>query len=100
MHCPLYIHLFIHLFRSKPITVAEVTSTVRERIGQEDVFLLGDHIRDTQYGIDNHHHQLLTIVVSLFFKLRLHHIAKLFTLDLQHGSKRQKVNKVTHFKGH
>ena len=73
---------------------------VRKRIGPEDVFLLGEHIADTQYGIDSHHHTLLTLVVSLFFKLRLHHIAKTTTLSLQSGSMRQKLTKTVLFKGH
>ena len=54
--------------RSRPIKLFEVMYIVRKRIGSEDVFELGEHIGDTQYGIDSHHHMLLTLVVSLFFK--------------------------------
>lgn len=85
--------------RSQPIKLLEVLYMVRKRIGGEDVFLLGEHITDTRYGIDSHHHTLLTLVVSLFFKLRLHHIAKMSTLSLQKDSVRQKLTKTVLFKG-
>ena len=85
--------------RSQPIKVLEVLHMVRERIGAEDVFLLGEHINDTRYGIDNHHSTLLSLVVSLFFKLRLHHIAKMTTLSLQKDNVRQKLTKTVLFKG-
>ncbi|CAJ1074303.1 uncharacterized protein LOC119209863 isoform X2 [Xyrichtys novacula] len=54
--------------RSQPIKMLEVLFMVRKRIGSEDVFLLGEHINDTRYGIDSHHNTLLTLVVSPFFK--------------------------------
>ncbi|XP_060939279.1 E3 ubiquitin-protein ligase TRIM11-like [Limanda limanda] len=46
--------------RSQPIKLLEVMYIVRKRIWSEDVFVLGEHISDTQYGIDSHHHTLLT----------------------------------------
>ena len=85
--------------RSQPMKVLQVLYMVRERIGSDDVFLLGEHINDTRYGIDSHHNTLLTLVVSLFFKLRLHYIAKLTTLSLQKGAVRQKLTKTVLFKG-
>ena len=39
---------------------------------------LGWGLLITQFGIDNHHSDLLSWVVSVFDKIRLHHIAKLF----------------------
>ncbi|KAK0144600.1 DNA transposase THAP9 [Merluccius polli] len=86
--------------QSRPIKLLEIMYIVRKRIGSEDVFELGEHISDTQYGIDSHHHMLLALVVSLFFKLRLHHIAKMTTLSLQRNNMRQKLNKTVLFKGH
>lgn len=86
--------------RSQPIKLKEVEYIVRKRIGSEDVFVLGEHISDTQYGIDSHNHTLLTLVVSLFFKIRLNHIAKMTTLSFQSNSMRQKLNKTVLFKGH
>lgn len=86
--------------RSRPIQLLEILYMVRKRIGSEDVFELGEHIGNTQYGIDSHHHTLLKLVVSLFVKLRLHHIAKLTTLNLQSNNMRQKLNKTVLFKGH
>ncbi|KAK0137651.1 DNA transposase THAP9 [Merluccius polli] len=52
-----------------------------------NVFLLGEHIAETQFGIENHHFMLVSFVVSVFHKVRLHHIAKLTTLELQSASK-------------
>ncbi|XP_062239277.1 uncharacterized protein LOC133974007 [Platichthys flesus] len=86
--------------RSRPIKLLEVMYIVRKRIGSEDVFVLGEHIVDTQYGIDSHHQTLLTLVVSVFFKIRLHHIAKITTLNLQSNNMRQQLNKTVLFKGH
>ncbi|XP_031139614.1 uncharacterized protein LOC116039000 [Sander lucioperca] len=86
--------------RSQPIKLLEVVYIVRKRIGSKDVFVLGEHIGKTQYGIDSHHHTLLTLVVSLFFKQRLHHIAKMINLSLQSNNMQQKLNKTVLFKGH
>lgn len=86
--------------RSQPIKLLEVFYFVWKRIGSEDEFLLGEHISDTQYGTDSHHHTLLTLVGSLFFKLRLHQFAKVATLSLQSGNMRQKLTKTLLFKGH
>jgi len=46
--------------------------------------------------IDSHHHTLMKLVVSLFFKLRLHHIAKMSMLSLQKDM-RQKLSKTVPF---
>ncbi len=37
------------------LKVSVVTHVVREDIGTEDVFLLREHIEETQFGIDNHY---------------------------------------------
>lgn len=63
-----------------------VNRFVRAEIGSEDVFLLGEYIAETQFGIENHHFMLVSFVVSVFHKVRLHHIAKLTTLELQSAS--------------
>ena len=65
------------------VSVSVIKQFVRAEIGSDDVFLLKEHIQETQFGIDNHHFSLLSLVVSVFHKLRLHHIAKLSTLKLQ-----------------
>lgn len=49
--------------------VPMVLSVVREEIGTDDVFLLGDHTGDTQFGIDNHHSNLVKLVVSVFLRV-------------------------------
>lgn len=73
---------------------------VRADIGHEDIFELGQHIVDTQSGVDNHHYQLISLLVSLFYTLRQHHIAKVHTQKLQLDSTRKKLTKVILFKGH
>ncbi len=65
----------------------------------EDVFNLCDHIIKTQDGIDNHHFCILSLVVSLFHKLRQYHISTLRTLQWQCGSLRKKLCKSILFQG-
>ncbi|CAJ1085030.1 uncharacterized protein LOC117442808 [Xyrichtys novacula] len=79
--------------------LSNVTYIVREEVGTEDIFQLGEHIEETQFGIDNHHFTLLSLVVSVFLKIRLHHIAKLTSLELQKGSTRKKTTKAVLFQG-
>ena len=69
-------------------------------MGRDDMFFLGKNIIHAEYGIENHRHMLLKVVMLLFYSLRLHHIAKLNTLTLQRNSLRQKYNKTVFFKGH
>ncbi|KAK5881822.1 hypothetical protein CesoFtcFv8_020467 [Champsocephalus esox] len=52
-------------------------------------FSAWEHIEETQLGIDNHYSDLLSLVV--FLKIRLHHIARLTSLDPQKGSTRKKL---------
>lgn len=90
----------IRQFQSgQALKVSVVTHVVREEIGTEDVFLLREHIEETQFGIDNHHSDLLRSVVSVFFKVRLHHIAKMASLKYQSGSTRKKLCKTVLFQG-
>ncbi|CAL8282393.1 unnamed protein product [Gadus morhua 'NCC'] len=42
-----------------------VAHFVREEIGTEDVFALGSHVQESQFGIDNHLSLLLSLVVSV-----------------------------------
>lgn len=79
--------------------VSVVLPVVREEIGTDDVFLFGEHTGDTQFGIDSHHSNLLKVVVSVFLKIRLHHIAKLSSLKYQSGSTRKKLCKTVLFQG-
>ncbi|XP_054461155.1 uncharacterized protein LOC129096406 [Anoplopoma fimbria] len=81
------------------VSVSVVKQFVRADIWTDDVFLLKEHIQDTQFGIENHHFALLSLVVSVFHKIRLHHIAKLSTLQLQTGNSRKKLSKTILFKG-
>ena len=76
----------------------DVDSHLHRPGGTEDVFQLGEHIEETQFGIDNHYSNLLSLVVSVFLKVRLHHIVKLTSLDLQKGSMRKKLCKQSSFR--
>ncbi|KAL2099437.1 hypothetical protein ACEWY4_005917 [Coilia grayii] len=85
--------------QSRAPKVAAVLHIVRGEIGTEDVFRLGEHIEETQFGIDNHHSDLLSSVVSVFHKIRLHHTAKYACLELQKDSTRKKLHKTILFQG-
>lgn len=85
--------------KEQGVSVSFVNRFVRAEIGSEDVFLLGEHIAETQFGIENHHFMLVSFVVSVFHKVRLHHIAKLSTLELQSASIRKKLCKTVLFQG-
>lgn len=85
--------------KEQGVSVSFVNRFVRAEIGSEDVFLLGEHIAETQFGIENHHFMLVSFVVSVFHKVRLHHIAKLSTLELQSASIRKKLCKTVIFQG-
>lgn len=88
----------IHRASSKQApNVLAVTHIAREEIGTEDIFLLREHIEETQFGIDNHYSYLLSLVVSVFLEIRLHHIAKLTSLKLQSDSTRKKLCKTVLF---
>ena len=52
-----------------------------------------------EIGIDNHHSDLLSLVVSVFHKIRLHHIAKLASFELQKGSRKNKLCQTVLFQG-
>lgn len=47
------------------VRVSLINQFVRAEIGSEDVFSLGEHIQEMQFGIDNHHFVLLSLVVCL-----------------------------------
>jgi len=68
-------------------------------VGGDDVFQLGDHIVDTQHGVDNHHFTLIRLLVHTFLRLRQHHIAKLHTLRMHDSNVRSKLTKTILFKG-
>ena len=55
-------------------------SRVLGAIGTDDVIELGTHIQDTQHGVDNHHYDLLRLLLTVYLTLRQHHIAKLHNL--------------------
>lgn len=80
--------------------VSLLNRVVKAEVGSEDIFGLCDHIVDTQDGIDNHHFNLISLVVCTFHKLRQHHVAKVHSLQLQSKSLRKKLCKVVLLQGY
>ncbi len=68
-------------------------------IGSQDILNLGDHIYETQNGINNHHFPLIRLVLSKYFSIRLHHIANLHTVRMQGRNVRHSLTKAILFKG-
>ncbi|XP_051787583.1 uncharacterized protein LOC114646683 [Erpetoichthys calabaricus] len=81
------------------VSVSLINQFVQAEIGSDDVFFLKEHIEEPQFAVDNHHFMLMSLVVSVFHKLRLHHIARLNTLKLQSGNTRKKLCKTVLFEG-
>jgi hypothetical protein len=81
------------------VSTAAIISKVLGKIGSQDVFSLGQHILDTQDGIDNHHYSLLRKVISRYVTIRQYHIAKLHTLRMQGSNVRHALTKTILFKG-
>ena len=75
-------------------------SLVKTEIGTADIFLLGGHVLESQYGIDNHHYQLISLLVETYHSIQLHHMVKLKNMELQRGTMRKKHGKLLLFKGH
>jgi len=90
--------LNVHQAANK-VTTQQVVTAVCTAVGAEDIFQLGEHITDTQYGIDNHHYSLMRLIVHVFITLRQHHIAKLHNLRMHASSVRSKLTKTILFKG-
>jgi len=84
---------------TRKISALQLTTLVLLDCGSEDIFGLGDHIYDTAVGIHHHGTTLLRSLVSTYFTLRQHHIARLHTLQLQGTSLRQSLTKTILFKG-
>jgi hypothetical protein len=84
---------------SNSVSTASMVSRALAFVGSRDVFKLGDHISETQDGIDNHHFTLLRNVVSRYFCIRQHHIAKLHSLRMHSSSVRHSLTKTILFKG-
>lgn len=84
---------------SRKMSALQLTSLVLLDCGGEDIFDLGQHIYDTADGIDHHGTALVRSLVSAYFTLRQHHIARLHTLQLQGTSLRQSLTKTILFKG-
>lgn len=78
---------------------ARIEYIVKARLGTSDVFHMQEHVLQTQHGIDNHFFDLVSVLVHTYFKLRQHHIARLYNLRQQGTSVRHKLTKTILFKG-
>lgn len=81
-----------------PLNVLDIY--VRRAVGAKDIFHLEEHIINTQVGIDNHHYQLMSLIVRYFHQLRMHHITKLHNEKLQAGNCRKASTKNLLFMGY
>lgn len=72
---------------------------VKKMIGTQSLFYMDQHALETQYGIDNHLFDLINSIVKVYFDLRQHHIAKMYTLKKTGVSIRHTANKTVLFKG-
>jgi hypothetical protein len=81
------------------VSTAAIMSKVYGKIGSQDMFSRGQHILDTQDGIDNHHYSLLRKVISRYVTIRQYHIAKRHTLRMQGSNVRHDMTKTFLFRG-
>ena len=86
--------------RASAALFARVSAAVIGTVCEKDVFSLHNHDRDTMYGIDTHSVTLVRTIVTLYYRVRQHHIARLHTQRLQAGNKRKTLNKLTLFRSH
>lgn len=84
---------------SNVITTKSLVCRVLSSLGSGDILDMGQHIVDTQDGIDNHHFLLVRRVIDGYLTIRQHHIAKLHSLQLQGSAVRHKLTKTILFKG-
>jgi len=71
------------------ITIQQLMACVINAFGTADLFELGQYVNDTEDGIDDHHYQLLRLLLIVYLTLCQYHIAKLHTLRLQLHNLRQ-----------
>lgn len=81
------------------VTTQSMICRVLASLGPGDILNMGEHMIDTQDGIDNHHFRLIRRVIAGYLTIRQHHIAKLHSLQLQGSSVRHKLTKTILFKG-
>ena len=84
---------------NRKISALQLTTLVLLDCGSADIFGLGEHIYNTADGIHHHGTTLVRNLVSTYFTLRQHHIARLHTQHLQGTSIRQSLTKTIIFKG-
>ena len=77
----------------------QVLYQLKAEYGACDPFSLGEHIIDTQDGIDNHYFSIIELLVAIYYNLRQHHIAKVYTQRNHALPVRQKLTKTILFKG-
>lgn len=83
----------------KHIALLKLQLLVLERLGTQDIFFMGDHIMNTTVGIDNHFFCLIKRVVSTYYNVRQHHIARLLNQKVHAKNVRHKNTKNVLFLG-
>ena len=78
---------------------SKIVCIVKAEFGAADPLKLGQHIIESQDGIDNHYLDILEMMVKTFYNIRQNHVAKLHSSRLKDFSVRQKLTKLVLFKG-
>jgi hypothetical protein len=81
------------------VKTPSLVSRVVSQIGHSDTFHLGQHIIDSQDGVDNHHYNLVRLIAMKYITIRQYHIAKLHTLRMHSSNVRHHLTKTIIFKG-
>ncbi|XP_017291504.1 uncharacterized protein LOC108247691 [Kryptolebias marmoratus] len=81
------IRLFMSTASAKNIcSVHKVTMYVKNECGDIDPLCLGEHITESQYGIDNHYFDIIKVLVACYYTIRQKHIARLHSSHLKKKS--------------
>lgn len=76
-----------------------VLQAVKQQCGGNDLLCLGQHITESQHGIDNHYFSVMKLLVNIYTNLRQRHIARLHSRKMKETSVRKKLTKLILFKG-
>ena len=80
-------------------TSKKLQARVLHQLGNQPLFDIDIHFRETQVGIDNHFFDLLRIVVHIYYELRQHHIVRLHNMGQKNKAVRHKLTKTILFMG-
>lgn len=72
---------------------------VLSELGNLDIFYMGDHVLESQEGIDNHHLSLIRSIIQHFCTLRHHYTSRLHNIKIHESVKRNKLTRDIIFLG-